>query len=225
MFFFIIQMINGLRRFEIHYSGDPELQPIRSYENPSLVRLLYQLSTYLNAKVYLYRFYSSIVFFSVLYTEKEQGFVSTQWVWLKCSIKSFNKLITYCCPFFQIGDRLYRLYSTPGLLSSIACKLSPCLKQKSPDLHNKEPSTPSHNTTVPTTSSQSSNVPTPRISLRFLASYKTMFYFMIFYMLCKLFSLGPLMTLALFILVLFFSVLSNVCPVYEAQDQVQKKLF
>ena len=44
-------MINGLRKFEVKYSGDPELQPICSFENPALVRLLYKLSTYLNKKV------------------------------------------------------------------------------------------------------------------------------------------------------------------------------
>lgn len=42
------QIINGLRRFEIHYQGDPELQPIRSYENALLVRLLYSISSLLN---------------------------------------------------------------------------------------------------------------------------------------------------------------------------------
>ena len=46
-------MINGLRKFEVKYSGDPELQPICSYENPALVRLLYNLSTHLNEKVYV----------------------------------------------------------------------------------------------------------------------------------------------------------------------------
>ncbi|XP_072271682.1 sphingomyelin phosphodiesterase 4 isoform X2 [Pyxicephalus adspersus] len=42
------QIINGLRKFDIQYQGDPELQPIRSYENATLVRLLYQLSRALN---------------------------------------------------------------------------------------------------------------------------------------------------------------------------------
>lgn len=44
-------MMNGLRRFEVKYSGDPELQPIRSFENAALVRLLYKLSTHVNKKV------------------------------------------------------------------------------------------------------------------------------------------------------------------------------
>ncbi|KAM3621484.1 uncharacterized protein V6R79_011795 [Siganus canaliculatus] len=42
------QMMSGLRRFDIHYQGDPELQPIRSYENALLVRLLYGVSSMVN---------------------------------------------------------------------------------------------------------------------------------------------------------------------------------
>ncbi|XP_076602193.1 sphingomyelin phosphodiesterase 4 isoform X1 [Chaetodon auriga] len=44
------QIINGLRRFEIHYQGDPELQPIRSYENALLVRLFYRISCVVNER-------------------------------------------------------------------------------------------------------------------------------------------------------------------------------
>ncbi|KAI8485147.1 sphingomyelin phosphodiesterase 4, neutral membrane (neutral sphingomyelinase-3) [Branchiostoma belcheri] len=44
------QMMNGLRRFDIGYHGDPELQPIRSYENPALVRALYKVSTLMNQR-------------------------------------------------------------------------------------------------------------------------------------------------------------------------------
>uniref|UniRef100_A0A673N5I2 Sphingomyelin phosphodiesterase 4 n=1 Tax=Sinocyclocheilus rhinocerous TaxID=307959 RepID=A0A673N5I2_9TELE len=45
-----LQIINGLRRFEIEYQGDPELQPIRSYENAFLVRLMFQISSFINAR-------------------------------------------------------------------------------------------------------------------------------------------------------------------------------
>nr|XP_023647016.1 sphingomyelin phosphodiesterase 4 isoform X2 [Paramormyrops kingsleyae] len=45
-----MQIINGLRRFDIQYQGDPELQPIRSYENALLVRLLYRITTFLNER-------------------------------------------------------------------------------------------------------------------------------------------------------------------------------
>lgn len=46
-----LQIINGLRRFDIHYQGDPELQPIRSYENALLVRLFYRISSLINERV------------------------------------------------------------------------------------------------------------------------------------------------------------------------------
>lgn len=46
-----LQIINGLRRFDIQYQGDPELQPIRSYENALLVRMFFKLSRLLNDKV------------------------------------------------------------------------------------------------------------------------------------------------------------------------------
>ncbi|KAL4823231.1 hypothetical protein H8958_021056 [Nasalis larvatus] len=44
------QIINGLGRFEIEYQGDPELQPIRSYEIASLVRTLFRLSSAINRR-------------------------------------------------------------------------------------------------------------------------------------------------------------------------------
>ncbi|XP_044897335.1 sphingomyelin phosphodiesterase 4-like isoform X1 [Felis catus] len=44
------QIINGLRRFDIEYQGDSELQPIRSYEIASLVRVLFRLSSAINRR-------------------------------------------------------------------------------------------------------------------------------------------------------------------------------
>nr|XP_014682634.1 sphingomyelin phosphodiesterase 4 isoform X9 [Equus asinus] len=44
------QIINGLRKFDIEYQGDAELQPIRSYEIASLVRLLFRLSSAINCR-------------------------------------------------------------------------------------------------------------------------------------------------------------------------------
>ncbi|XP_042366743.1 sphingomyelin phosphodiesterase 4 isoform X3 [Plectropomus leopardus] len=44
------QIISGLRRFDIHYQGDPELQPIRSYESALLVRLFYKISSVVNER-------------------------------------------------------------------------------------------------------------------------------------------------------------------------------
>ncbi|XP_013870770.1 sphingomyelin phosphodiesterase 4 [Austrofundulus limnaeus] len=45
------QIINGLRRFDLQYQGDPELQPIRSYENALLVRFLYRVSSLVNIRL------------------------------------------------------------------------------------------------------------------------------------------------------------------------------
>uniref|UniRef100_G1LX77 Sphingomyelin phosphodiesterase 4 n=1 Tax=Ailuropoda melanoleuca TaxID=9646 RepID=G1LX77_AILME len=45
------QIINGLRRFDIEYQGDSELQPIRSYEIASLVRMLFRLSSAINHRL------------------------------------------------------------------------------------------------------------------------------------------------------------------------------
>uniref|UniRef100_A0A8C4NQN1 Sphingomyelin phosphodiesterase 4 n=1 Tax=Dicentrarchus labrax TaxID=13489 RepID=A0A8C4NQN1_DICLA len=44
------QILSGLRKFDIHYQGDPELQPIRSYENALLVRLFYRISSLVNER-------------------------------------------------------------------------------------------------------------------------------------------------------------------------------
>ena len=43
--------MNGLRKFDISYQGDPDLQPIRSFENATLVRVLYRLSSFVNKQV------------------------------------------------------------------------------------------------------------------------------------------------------------------------------
>ena len=45
------QLMNGLRKFEIEYQGDPDLQPIRSFENAFMVRLLHSVTSYVNHKV------------------------------------------------------------------------------------------------------------------------------------------------------------------------------
>ncbi|KAL4223981.1 sphingomyelin phosphodiesterase 4 [Mactra antiquata] len=42
------QLMNGLRKFDVVYHGDPDLQPIRSYENRLLVRVLYRFTAVIN---------------------------------------------------------------------------------------------------------------------------------------------------------------------------------
>ena len=43
--------MNNIRRFALKYEGDPDLQPIRSYECVFLARFFYQLCAYLNKTV------------------------------------------------------------------------------------------------------------------------------------------------------------------------------
>ena len=58
------QLMNGLRKFDITYQGDPELQPIRSYESKVLVRMFYALSSYFNEKVGFNRLF---ILYSILH--------------------------------------------------------------------------------------------------------------------------------------------------------------
>ncbi|XP_076364316.1 sphingomyelin phosphodiesterase 4-like isoform X2 [Tachypleus tridentatus] len=53
------QLINGIRKFPLCYQGNPDLQPVRSFEVAFLVRLLHHVSTVLNEKygVELYDLY------------------------------------------------------------------------------------------------------------------------------------------------------------------------
>lgn len=44
------QLIMKQKRFEVFYTGDPDLQPIRSYENATIVRLLHQFCLYINTQ-------------------------------------------------------------------------------------------------------------------------------------------------------------------------------
>ncbi|KAJ8043279.1 Sphingomyelin phosphodiesterase 4 [Holothuria leucospilota] len=44
------QMANGFRHFEVEYLGDPDLQPIRTYESATLVRLLFRVCSVINQK-------------------------------------------------------------------------------------------------------------------------------------------------------------------------------
>lgn len=44
-------MLKGQRRFEVSYDGDPDLQPIRTFESATLVRVAHRLSTLINTQV------------------------------------------------------------------------------------------------------------------------------------------------------------------------------
>uniref|UniRef100_A0AAQ6IP28 Sphingomyelin phosphodiesterase 4 n=1 Tax=Anabas testudineus TaxID=64144 RepID=A0AAQ6IP28_ANATE len=122
------QIINGLRRFDIEYRGDPELQPIRSYENALLVRLFYRISSLVNERV--------------------SGHMNSL-----CSRPDF------------LG-RLSRHYFTD-------CNSTTKLKQSPSSQHTLDRNR------------------RPRLSLRPLASYRTMLLLLLFYMFGALLSLGP----------------------------------
>uniref|UniRef100_A0A8C3PY03 Sphingomyelin phosphodiesterase 4 n=1 Tax=Chrysolophus pictus TaxID=9089 RepID=A0A8C3PY03_CHRPC len=122
------QMINGLRRFDVQYQGDTELQPIRSYENATLVRLLYRLSSALNER----------------FAEQMD---------VLCSREDF--IGRFCC---------YHL-TNPHFVHKI--RYSPVLKDRTNQNWG------------------------PRISLRFLASYRTLFSLLMLYFIASWFYIGP----------------------------------
>uniref|UniRef100_A0A3B5QFM1 Sphingomyelin phosphodiesterase 4 n=1 Tax=Xiphophorus maculatus TaxID=8083 RepID=A0A3B5QFM1_XIPMA len=141
------QIINGLRRFEVQYQGDPELQPIRSYESALLVRLLYRASSLLNNRA-------------------QMGAL--------CSRSDF------------LG-RLGRRYLTDPD-SCVRLRRSP-MSQRALERRQQ-----------------------PRLSLRPLASYRTLLLLLLFYALGALLSLGPLCSTALLLTgALLYGVLMTLC--------------
>ncbi|XP_037843006.2 sphingomyelin phosphodiesterase 4 isoform X2 [Chlorocebus sabaeus] len=124
------QIINGLRRFEIEYQGDPELQPIRSYEIASLVRTLFRLSSAINR-----RFAGQMV--------------------ALCSRDDF--LGSFC---------RYHL-TEPGLASRHL--LSPVVRRQ-----------------------VAGHTRGPRLSLRFLGSYRTLVSLLLAFFVASVFCVGPL---------------------------------
>ncbi|XP_051661381.1 sphingomyelin phosphodiesterase 4 isoform X2 [Manacus candei] len=122
------QIINGLRRFEVQYQGDAELQPIRSYENATLVRLLFRLSSGLNER----------------FADQME---------VLCSREDF---VGRLCRYHLIN---------PHLVQKI--RYSPMVRDRT---------------------SQNWG---PRISLRFLASYRTLISLLMIYFLASWFYIGP----------------------------------
>ncbi|XP_030581669.1 sphingomyelin phosphodiesterase 4 isoform X1 [Archocentrus centrarchus] len=124
-----MQIINGLRRFDIHYQGDPELQPIRSYESALLVRLFYRISALINDR--------------------------------------FGGHMNALCSRPDFLGRLGRHYLT------------------NPDCTTKLWQSP-------TSRQMLERSRRPRLSLRPLASYRTILLLLLFYMFGALLSLGPI---------------------------------
>uniref|UniRef100_A0A8K9WRA3 Sphingomyelin phosphodiesterase 4 n=1 Tax=Oncorhynchus mykiss TaxID=8022 RepID=A0A8K9WRA3_ONCMY len=125
-----MQVINGLRRFEIEYQGDPELQPIRSYENAILVRLFFKISSLVN--------------------ERFGGHMDAL-----CSRPDF------------LGQLGRHYLASPEAAADGRCR-------------------------SPETRLTAERYRRPRLSLRMLASYRTLLMLLLLYLFGALFSLGPM---------------------------------
>ncbi|XP_048023599.1 sphingomyelin phosphodiesterase 4 isoform X2 [Megalobrama amblycephala] len=136
-----LQIINGLRRFEIEYQGDPELQPIRSYENAFLVRLLFRISTFINAR---------------------------------------------------LGDHMEALCSRQDLLGRLGRHY---LSSSSVVAEQRRKS--------PVTQQMRERPQRVRLSLRFLASYRTLLVLLLLYMLFALLSFGVFSSTGLILIISF----------------------
>ncbi|XP_055466227.1 sphingomyelin phosphodiesterase 4 isoform X1 [Psammomys obesus] len=139
------QIINGLRRFEIEYQGDLELQPIRSYEITSLVRALFRLSSAINR-----RFAGQMA-----------------------ALCSRNDFLGSFCRYHLTEPAL----SNRHLLSPVG---------------RRQAATPAR---------------APRLSLRFLGSYRTLLLLLMAFFVASLFCIGPLPCSLLLVLgYLFYAV-------------------
>lgn len=132
-----MQIINGLRRFEIEYQGDPDLQPIRSYENAVLVRLLFRISSLVNER--------------------------------------FGDNMEALCSRPDFLGRLGRHYLTSPATAAVGKRRSP-MTQRTLERNRR-----------------------PRLSIRVLASYRTLLLLVLIYLIGALLSFGP-MSSTLFIL-------------------------
>ena len=100
-----------------------------------------------------------------------------------------------------------KTYTTSRLFRSVACYLSPALKTAS------LPTPSNHPSTSPLHSPQRQLE--PQISLRFLASYRTLIYLFIFWLFCRITSLNTLLVVLLWILLLAVMLLYHLRPRYE----------
>ncbi|XP_027703305.1 sphingomyelin phosphodiesterase 4 [Vombatus ursinus] len=138
------QIINGLRKFDIAYQGDVELQPIRSYEIAPLVRLFFQASSAINRRF--------------------AGHMEAL-----CSREDF--LGAFC-----------RFHLTESFQAEKS-RLSPVAPHRAGRTRG------------------------PRLSLRFLASYRTLFTLLMAFLVAAVFGIGPVLcTLLISVLYLLYAV-------------------
>nr|CAB3266406.1 sphingomyelin phosphodiesterase 4-like [Phallusia mammillata] len=123
------QLMNNIRKLPVHPKCDPELQPIRSYENAMLVRSLYKISTALT--------------------------------------KKYSKQIDTLCQRHDFVGKFCRFYLLPYSDSK-----SPAVKKQ---------------------------FDKPRISLRFLAHYRTLVYLFVGFAILNLLGYGCISSLLYFV--------------------------
>lgn len=108
---------------------------------------------------------------------------------------------------FQFGKSLDNMYRNSRLFRRVACLMSPGVKSES--------------STTPARQSSTSPVQSPQhqlhlqISLRFLASYKTLIYLFVFWLFCQVKSMNTVLVILLWILVLGAMVLFHLTPRHE----------
>ncbi|XP_071945301.1 sphingomyelin phosphodiesterase 4-like isoform X2 [Antedon mediterranea] len=147
------QIVNGLRRFNVTYNGNPDLQPIRTYENKCLVRFLHKLSTWLNT------------------------------VW---------------------GNEIQDLCLTDGFISTFAYQYFQPPYQQSP----------SHDDTLLPDNK-------PRICLRFLASYRSIIYLLVFFMVLYWLDFSLLgVVFVLLLTILMYGVVGASCTLLLSKEHI-----
>lgn len=142
------QLVNNLRKSDVKYQGDPELQPIRTYENAFLVRILYGVCCHINTQC-------ALTINRLYYRQDFLGRLSR----------------VYLCPPFRFRD-----FQSPNRLRITSTSTS------------------------------------PHLSLRFLASYPTLFHLLLLYLILY-FSYGfglPSYLFTLFVITISYGLLQAV---------------
>uniref|UniRef100_A0A8C7S729 Sphingomyelin phosphodiesterase 4 n=1 Tax=Oncorhynchus mykiss TaxID=8022 RepID=A0A8C7S729_ONCMY len=154
-----MQIINGLRRFDIEYQGDPQLQPVRSYENAVLVQLMFWIATLINNKL--------------------EGHM--------------NDLCSQQNLLGRLGQHYFITSSVKGRFPR-----STVTQQSQDDYHLR-----------------------PRLTLRTFASYRTLLILLLLYSLGSLFSISPLFSTCL---ILMLSFLYGLCMTSNLNTHIRRSV-
>lgn len=172
-----IQIISGLRRFDIQYQGDPELQPIRSFENGTLVRLFYWLSCWINDQVAAGHHTHAKHLSNGKRGGRVYNFTLTDFSLLSPPTPQLRGPMVLLCSRPDLLGRLGRYYLTEG---DGAARLvsTPVVTRRHHTVQQRWRQ--------------------PRLSLRRLASYRTLLALLLLYLLAALLlSVGPASSTAL----------------------------